>query len=91
VLKESIIEVIFKADKKIPVVKSLGIDDEDVIIRRIINPSGKSRAFVNETPVTLSALSEISKALLDIHGQHEHQSLLSEKDRWILLIVSETS
>lgn len=77
--KESIIEVIFETDKRSPVIKNLGTDDEDIIIRRIINSSGKSRAFINETPVTLSALSEISKALLDIHGQHEHQSLLLEE------------
>lgn len=87
--KESIVEVVFEKDRnKISVLDDLGRDvDEDIIIRRIINPSGKSRAYINETPVTLTTLSEIGRALLDIHGQHEHQSLLSE-DRQMDLIDS---
>lgn len=78
--KESIIEVIFESDSnRIPSLKDLGIEeDEEIILRRIIGPSSKSRAFINESPVTLSTLSEIGRTFLDIHGQHEHQSLLSE-------------
>jgi len=41
------------------------------IIRREILPSGKSRAFVNDTPVTLSVLSELRSRLIDIHSQHQ--------------------
>ncbi|MCU0447461.1 MAG: DNA repair protein RecN [Microscillaceae bacterium] len=40
-------------------------------IRREINPSGKSRAFINDTPVTLDALKEIGFRLIDIHSQHD--------------------
>jgi DNA repair protein RecN (Recombination protein N) len=40
-------------------------------IRREINPSGKSRAFINDTPVTLDALKEIGLRLIDIHSQHD--------------------
>lgn len=41
------------------------------IIRREISPNGKSRAFVNDTPVTLTVLNELSEQLIDIHSQHE--------------------
>ena len=52
--------------------------DTHTIIRRELLPSGKSRAFVNDTPVTLSQLHSISNHLVDIHSQHETFSLLSE-------------
>jgi DNA repair protein RecN (Recombination protein N) len=49
--------------------------EEETIIRREILPSGKSRAFVNDTPVNLSALNELSGQLVDIHSQHQTLSL----------------
>lgn len=52
--------------------------DVHTIIRRELLPSGKSRAFVNDTPVTLSQLQLLSNHLLDIHSQHETLSLFSE-------------
>lgn len=45
--------------------------EEHTIIRREILPSGKSRAFVNDTPATLSVLSELRSKLIDIHSQHQ--------------------
>lgn len=45
--------------------------EKDTIIRREISPEGKSRAFVNDTPVNLSLLKELSARLIDIHSQHE--------------------
>ncbi|WP_209330638.1 DNA repair protein RecN [Lunatimonas salinarum] len=45
--------------------------DETCIIRREISPSGKSRAFVNDTPVRLETLKQLGKTLMDIHSQHE--------------------
>ena len=53
--------------------------DAHTIIRREILPSGKSRAFINDTPVTLSQLQAIGPYLVDIHSQHETLSL-SEED-----------
>ena len=48
------------------------IDFEEVsIIRREILPSGKSRAFINDTPVVLTTLNELSEKLVDIHSQHQ--------------------
>ena len=52
--------------------------DVHTIIRRELLPSGKSRAFVNDTPVTLSQLQLLSNYLIDIHSQHETLSLFSE-------------
>ncbi|WP_299987108.1 DNA repair protein RecN [uncultured Pontibacter sp.] len=45
--------------------------DEHCILRREISPSGKSRAFVNDTPVTLDVLRKIGENLMDIHSQHD--------------------
>ncbi|EON75061.1 DNA repair protein RecN [Lunatimonas lonarensis] len=45
--------------------------DETCIIRREISPNGKSRAFVNDTPVRVETLKQLGKTLLDIHSQHE--------------------
>jgi DNA repair protein RecN (Recombination protein N) len=53
--------------------------EEDTIIRREILPSGKSRAFINDTPVNLSELQELSDVLLDIHSQHQTQELSETK------------
>src|SRR6478735_4980987 len=48
------------------------IDYEDqTIIRREISPAGKSRAFINDTPVTLEVMRKIGSRLMDIHSQHE--------------------
>ena len=45
--------------------------ESETIIRREILPSGKSRAFVNDTPVTLSVLNELKVQLIDVHSQHQ--------------------
>ena len=55
------------------------LDYEDItIMRREILPSGKSRAFVNDTPIALSQLQAISPLLVDIHSQHETLEIASE-------------
>jgi len=52
--------------------KSEDLDyEEETIIRREIRPSGKSRAFINDTPVTLDVLRELGGRLMDVHSQHE--------------------
>jgi DNA repair protein RecN (Recombination protein N) len=50
--------------------------DGDLILRREIDAAGKSRAFVNDLPVGLATLHAIGEHLVDVHGQHEHQSLI---------------
>jgi DNA repair protein RecN (Recombination protein N) len=49
--------------------------EAETIIRREILPSGKSRAFVNDTPVTLSVLNELKSKLIDVHSQHQTMQL----------------
>ena len=49
--------------------------ETETIIRREILPSGKSRAFVNDTPVTLSVLNELKSKLIDVHSQHQTMQL----------------
>jgi DNA repair protein RecN (Recombination protein N) len=49
---------------------------EDFILRREVSIKGQSRCFVNDSPVSLTVLKEIGDHLVDLHGQHEHQSLL---------------
>lgn len=52
-------------------------NDEDIIIRRSIDAGGKSRAYVNDTPVNVQTLKDIGEHLLEIHGQHDQGGLLS--------------
>jgi DNA repair protein RecN (Recombination protein N) len=59
--------------------KSLDLDyDAHTIVRREILPSGKSRAFINDTPATLDSLSQLSKFLIDIHSQHQTRQLVED-------------
>src|SRR6478752_200059 len=57
---------------------AFGLDaaEERVIIRREVSAEGRSRAWVNGSPTTLGTLAELGAALVDLHGQHETQSLL---------------
>ncbi|MGW8310955.1 MAG: DNA repair protein RecN [Thiogranum sp.] len=50
--------------------------DDDCQLRRVIGREGRSRAYINGSPATAAALRELGEKLVDIHGQHEHQSLL---------------
>ena len=51
------------------------------VIRRVISPSGKSRAFVNDIPVQLSVLKQLGTSLIDIHSQHRNMALSDETFR----------
>ena len=51
-------------------------DDGECLLRRVIETSGRSRAYVNGHPATVQQLKDIGEHLIDIHGQHAHQSLL---------------
>ena len=50
--------------------------DKECILRRRITKDGRSRAYVNSTPVNLQVIRELAEMLIDIHGQHEHQSMM---------------
>ena len=60
-------------------------DVEDTIIRRELTSAGKSRAFINDTPVSLSMLKELGEQLVDVHSQH--QNLLLQKQDFQLSVV----
>ncbi|NHA14585.1 DNA repair protein RecN [Thioalkalivibrio sp. XN279] len=49
--------------------------DDECVLRRVIGAEGRSRAWINGAPATLQTLRELGEMLVDIHGQHEHQSL----------------
>ncbi len=55
--------------------------EEDITIRRVITPAGKSRAFVGDMPVQLATLREIGARLVDIHSQHQNLVLSTEEFR----------
>src|SRR5690606_34211665 len=55
-----------------PLFEELDLDyANETFIRREISPGGKSRAFINDTPVTLDALRRVGGRLMDVHSQHE--------------------
>ncbi len=51
-------------------------EDDECILRRRVSRDGRSRAFINDNPVNVQTLRELGELLIDIHGQHEHQSLM---------------
>ncbi|MDD5274504.1 MAG: DNA repair protein RecN [Methylovulum sp.] len=55
------------------------------MIRRIVNQDGRSKAYINNRPVTLQALQELSEKLVEIHGQHAHLTLLNSDEQRRLL------
>lgn len=74
-----------RANQLLQSYQDFDFDGGDLIIRREINPSGKSRAFINDTPVGLSVLREVSNLLVDMHSQHENQQLVSHEKQLELL------
>ena len=59
--------------------------DQELVLRRVIDAQGRSRAYVNGSVVTITQLREIGEQLIDIHGQHAHQSLLRADNQRELL------
>lgn len=62
-----------------------GLESDECILRRVLSRDGRSRAFINGTPTTLGQLREFGESLIDIHSQHEHQSLLNKANHRRLL------
>lgn len=61
------------------------LDADECIVRRVVTSEGRSRAYINGQPVTLTQLRALGDRLLDIHSQHEHQSLLQSATQRRLL------
>lgn len=76
--KKTIVEAVFNIDKKIHAdffkLNDLDLEAE-TIIRREIHAKGKSRAFINDTPVQLNVLKELTQGLIHIHSQHHTLAL----------------
>ncbi len=72
-----------KKIKDLPeVLKEFGIEfDDELIIRREVSAEGRSRAFVNSVSVTLNVLEKIGNLLVDVHGQHSHQTLVYPEEQ----------
>ncbi len=62
------------------ILEDTGIEpQENIIIRRSLKSNGKTRAYINDTQVTVKTLKNIGDLLFDIHGQHQHQLLMNEE------------
>lgn len=90
--KEAVIEAFFdiSPDALAPSTQEFladnGIDAGDgLIFKRIISAKGKNRAYINSSMVNLQTLSDVSSNIIDIHGQYDHQSLLSTENQLDLL------
>ena len=77
---KAIVEGVFKIETNQRIAAILKNNESDVtpelIIRREVTSKGQSRCFVNDSPASVALLKEIGDVLVDLHGQHEHQSLL---------------
>ncbi|MBM4175711.1 MAG: DNA repair protein RecN [Ignavibacteria bacterium] len=86
---KAIVEGIFDVTGNQAVLNFLGDNSYDlgseVIVRREVSSKGGNRCFINDSPAPLSHLKEIGKYLIDLHGQHEHQSLLRSETHVELL------
>ena len=60
-------------------------DGNRCLIRRIVNEDGRSKAYINDRPVTLQSLQELAEQLVEIHGQHAHLTLLRADEQRRLL------
>jgi len=85
---KAIVEAVFEVDIA-DELERLGLDSEssEVIIRREISSDGRNRVFVNNQPSTVSALRELAPSLLDIHGQHDQQTLIESSSQLDLVDV----
>lgn len=85
---EAVFEVADDAPAR-PLLVEMGVlDDEDpdtVLIRRDVYSNGRSRCRINGHPVTVAQLAAVGELLVDIHGQHDHQSLLRPRNQLELL------
>ena len=65
--------------------QEIAMDDHELSIRRVVSRDGRSRAFVNSSPVPVQLLRTLGEHLIDIHGQHAHQSLMNRNAQRALL------
>lgn len=90
--EQASVTAVFEVDDDSPAVAKLRamdmLDEEDpgrIILRRDVSASGRSRARINGRPATVSQLQAVGESLVDVHGQHDHQSLLRGSNQLLLL------
>ena len=66
------VTVIKDASRNCIVEGEFEVDGEELLLRRVISPAGRTRNFVNDEPATLASLTEIASRIVDIHAQHQH-------------------
>src|SRR5438128_944747 len=66
-------------------VNEFGTEDGSVLLRRVIDNAGRSKAYINGVAATATQLRDLGELLVDIHGQHAHQSLLKADAQRALL------
>ncbi|MGI8605209.1 MAG: DNA repair protein RecN [Verrucomicrobiales bacterium] len=85
------IEAIFRleqAEKVNGLLEEAGFDrcaDDELLLKRVMTLGGQNRQFANNSPATLATLKTIGQELVDLHGPHEHQSLLSRERQLTIL------
>jgi DNA repair protein RecN (Recombination protein N) len=84
------VEAVFSGDdlqKLNPQLAEAGIEpcENDLILKRMLSSTGTNRQFINGSPTTLSVLKNLGDELVDLHGPHDHQSLLSPETQLRLL------
>ena len=77
----AVVEAVFEVSRRPDLaakLTELGLEPEDglLLLRREVHREGRNRAWINGSPATASVVGEIGRALVDLHGQHEHQTLL---------------
>lgn len=83
--KEGMVEAYFDVTEN-PLLEEISIAcDEGILLRRNISSQGKSRAYINDTSVSINTLANVGRSLIAIHGQHEHQALLKKESHQIFL------
>lgn len=90
--KEAVVEAFFDIPPKflsyssLKLLQDIGIDiDEGIILKRIISAPGKSRAYINDSMINIQTLAKISRDIIDVYGQYEHQSLIHPDNQLELL------
>jgi len=83
----AVVEAVFDVGDLAEQLDRLGLDSEgpEVIIKREISNDGRNRVYINNQPSSLAALKELAPSLLDIHGQHEQQTLLDPSSQLTLI------
>ena len=88
---KSVIEATFRAAdvasaRRFCEANDIDWDDAECILRRELTPTGRSRTFINDTPVTVSQLRELAMMLVDIHSQHQNLLLADPSFQLLSLI-----